>query len=154
MTNQKKKNAKMKISIGSDHRGVALKARIIQELSDITWQDVGTNSGQRTDYPIYAKKVVDDIKDATSDFGILICGSGVGMAVAANREKGIYAALCFSPEIARVAHQDDGVNVLALSSDYCSDEENLAIARAMIAEWAAGSFKGGRYAERLEMLDN
>ncbi len=144
----------MKISIGSDHRGVSLKARIIEELSHITWRDVGTKNTERTDYPIYADKVVHDVKDDSSDFGILICGSGVGMAVAANREKGIYAALCWSPEIARVAYQDDGVNVLALSSDYLSPEENLAITRAIIEQWTKKSFKGGRYADRLEMLDN
>ena len=98
--------------------------------------------------------MVEDIKVGEADYGILICGSGVGMAIAANRSRGIYAALCWSPEIAQVAHQDDGVNILALASDYISDESNIAIVRAMLDEWANKTFKGGRYAQRLKMIDN
>lgn len=152
----------MKISIGSDHRGVALKGLIIKEcvevevngkLYSIEWHDVGADSAERTDYPLYAKKVVSDITAGHTEYGVLICGSGVGMAVAANRTPGIYAALCWSPEIATIAHEDDGVNVLALSSDYISSDENLVIVRAMLIAWAQQAFKGGRYADRLKMID-
>jgi ribose 5-phosphate isomerase B len=88
-----------------------------------------------------------------SDFGILICGSGVGMSIAANRFKKIYAALCWNSEVAEASYADDGANVLVLSSDFLSIQENMAIVVSMINSWKSNTFKGGRYKERLEMID-
>jgi ribose 5-phosphate isomerase B len=139
----------MKISIGADHRGFQLKTSIIEHLDEHEWLDVGCYSEQRTDYPIFAKRVCEDIINAVADCGILICASGVGMAMAANRYKGIYAALSWNTETARSAKEDDGANVLVLPSDFVSAEA----AFTMIDIWLKAEFKEGVYQRRLELID-
>lgn len=139
----------MKISIGSDHKGIELKSKIIQNFKDIDWLDVGTNDFNRTDYPIYAKRVVQNIISNRSEFGILICGSGVGMSIAANRTKKIYAALCWNPQVASAARCDDMANVLVLPADYIT----LELAVDIIKAWLDARFKGGHYKARLDMTD-
>ena len=139
----------MKISIGSDHRGFALKEHLKKELGDIEWLDVGTTDESRVDYPPFAQKVCANMLSGKADLGILICGSGIGMAIAANRFNYIYASVCWNEESAQVARQDDGINVLALPSDFVSDEQAVAITRA----WLSTTFKAGRYQERLDMID-
>ncbi len=154
---------KMKISIGSDHRGFDLKTLIINSFPDISletglkeevvWEDVGCISKQRCDYPIYAKKVANSILNKHAEFGILICGSGIGMAIAANRFKGIYAALCTSPEMATVGRSDDNINVLVLPSGILSEPASLNVVSSMLKAWMQPLFKRGRYKERLDMVD-
>jgi ribose 5-phosphate isomerase B len=139
----------MKISIGSDHRGFILKQKIIENFPSVEWSDVGVSSDDRTDYPIYAKKVCSEILNGKADLGILLCGSGVGMAIAANRHRGIYAANCWSKEVAALARQHDGINVLVLPADFV----DLPKALEIIKSWLGSEFKGGRYQERLEMID-
>lgn len=139
----------MKISIGSDHRGLELKHFLQKALPNITWHDVGALDAHRSDYPEFAELVCKEIIQSKAAAGVLICGSGIGMSIAANRHKKIYAALCWNPEIARLAKEDDGANVLVLPSDFVSGEQALAIFNA----WAQAIFKGGRYADRLDMLD-
>lgn len=139
----------MKISIGADHRGFQLKKTIIALFGDIDWVDVGTDSTERVDYPVYAKRVCENIKMGTSLRGIIICGSGIGACMAANRYKNIYAALCWSPEIARVGVEDDKANVLVLPADFITLEQ----AQAIINMWLTAHFKGGRYQARLDMID-
>ena len=139
----------MKITIGSDHRGYDLKAAIIANFGHYQWLDVGTDSKERTDYPIFAKKVCENILDKTAEFGILICGTGIGMSVAANRFRGIYAALCWNEPIARLARSDDMANVLVIPSAFVSDE----LAFAIIKAWLYTEFKGGTYQKRLELID-
>jgi len=139
----------MKISIGADHRGLSLKTNIMEHLDEHEWLDVGTYTEQRTHYPIFAKRVCQDIIDGVAQCGILICASGIGMSVAANRCKGIYAALCWNVEVARLAKEDDGTNVLVLPSDFVSAETALSI----IDVWLHAEFKEGVYRRRLEMID-
>ncbi len=139
----------MKISIGADHRGFLLKQAIIKRLLDISWLDVGTDSTARTDYPIYAQRVCRDLTEKKADLGILICGSGVGICIAANRYKGIYAALCWNSDVARMAKEDDGANVLVLPADFISEQEAFAIINA----WLKASFKAGVYQKRLALID-
>lgn len=139
----------MKISIGADHRGFALKKAIIDHFSQYTWNDVGAYSSERSDYPIYAKAVSLEILRGDVVCGILICGSGIGVSIAANKFKGIYAALCWSVEIAKRAKEHDGANILILPSDFITQEE----AFAMIEVWLNATFKEGRYRERLKMID-
>lgn len=139
----------MKITIGADHRGFQLKTKIIEYFDHYEWLDVGTYSEQRTDYPIYAKRVCQDIKQEGAQRGILLCGSGIGACIAANRNKGIYAALCWNPEVARMAVEDDGANVLVLPADFVSPEQAFAIVQA----WLKAEFKGGIYQRRLDMID-
>ena len=145
----------MIISIGSDHRGFELKNKILDKFKDssIKLIDLGCFEPIRCDYPIFARKVAQSILKKESDFGILICGSGVGMSIAANRFKKIYAALCWNSEVAEASYADDGANVLVLSSDFLSIQENMAIVVSMINSWKSNTFKGGRYKERLEMID-
>ena len=81
--------------------------------------------------------------------GILLCGSGIGMVIAANRFKGIYAALCWNEAIARVAREDDGSNLLVLPSDFVHEDDAVALVQV----WLKAAFKGGRYQVRLDMLD-
>lgn len=154
----------MKIIIGADHRGVALKSLIMQEirfcagLDDLSiaieWINVGVDSEQRVDYPEVARRACERLLAGDARYAILICASGVGMAMAANRFPQIYAALCWNQEVARTAYADDGVNVLALSAELVESKENLVITRAMLEAWTHQIFKGGRYQERLLMLDN
>jgi ribose 5-phosphate isomerase B len=140
----------MKISIGSDHRGYAHKDAIIQNFPDITWIDVGTENGHdHVDYPIFTKKVCQSVLDQSTDRGILICGSGIGVSIAANRFAKIYAALCWSPEVARVAREHDCANVLALSSDFVSHDVTIQIVKT----WLEAEFLGGKYQKRLDMLE-
>lgn len=148
----------MKIVIGADHRGLELKKNIIQTVTTfgndpIEWVDVGCNKPERCDYPLYAQKVAKNILNEEAMFGILACGSGIGMALAANRFKEIYAGLCWNQEVAQLAHADDGINVLVLSADLVSGEENISIVRAMIDSWSKRTFKEGRYRDRLDMVD-
>ncbi|MBL4588373.1 RpiB/LacA/LacB family sugar-phosphate isomerase, partial [Candidatus Babeliales bacterium] len=89
----------MKISIGSDHRGVKLKASILQHYSEQIFFDVGTNTKERVDYPDFAHAVCQKIINHESDIGILICGTGIGMSITANRYENIFAGLCWSAEI-------------------------------------------------------
>lgn len=140
----------MKISIGADHRGFQLKTKIMQYFDQHEWLDVGTHSEQRTDYPIYAKLVCQDIQSNEAERGILLCGSGVGICIAANRFKGVYAALCWNSDVARMAVEDDGANVLVLPADFVSEEQAISIIKA----WLQSTFKGGLYQRRLEMIDD
>ena len=140
----------MKISIGSDHRGFALKKEIKLFFSNINWIDVGTDSAEkRVDYPLYAKKVCDDLLQKKACRGILICGSGVGVSIAANRNKHIYAALCWNQEVACAARNHDLANVLVLPADFVSEDKAIQIVKT----WIDSEFLGGRYKERLNMID-
>ncbi len=139
----------MKISIGADHRGYALKQAIQEHFSAIDWLDIGAHDATRSDYPSYAAAVTSNVAQHRTDAGILLCGSGIGMSIAANRHKGIYAGLCWSPAVATVAKEDDGINVLIMPADFLQPAEAYAIINA----WLAAEFKSGRYQERLATLD-
>ncbi len=139
----------MKIAIGTDHRGFVHKEYIKQIMSDYVWTDVGTHSDERTDYPVYAQQVVQLFLDKQVDCGILLCSTGIGMAIAANRHKGIYSAVVWNEEVARQSKAEDNVNILVLPSDFVSCEQSVQI----IKIWLTTEFKGGRYAKRLAMID-
>ena len=140
----------MKISIGADHRGYALKQQLIKHFSKYSWLDQGTTSAERCDFPCYAAAVAADVQSGAADVGVLICGSGVGMSIAANRHRGVYAALCWNVDIARLAKENDGSNVLVLPADFVSPEQAVV----MVETWLQATFKGGVYAHRLEMMDD
>ncbi|MFA6066023.1 MAG: RpiB/LacA/LacB family sugar-phosphate isomerase [Candidatus Babeliaceae bacterium] len=141
------------LAIGSDHRGFLLKNFLLQqghfENYTITWIDYGCTSLERTDYPIYAKKVCEAIISQTADLGILLCGNGVGMTIAANRYKKIYAALVWNSLIAVTSKEDDNSNIICMPSDYITEHEACTIIHA----WLNASFKQGRYLERLKLID-
>ena len=139
----------MKIAIGADHHGFAGKEYIKQQLNDIEWVDVGTFNEERTDYPIFAQKACKALLEGEVDCAVLLCGTGIGMAIAANRFPKIYAGLAWNSEIARLSKEDDNVNVLVLPSDFVSPEQMVAMIRA----WLSATFNQGRYQERIAMID-
>lgn len=140
----------MKIFIGSDHRGFVLKEKLKQAFPKVEWHDVGTDSDQkRVDYPVFAKRVCTALLEGKADLGILICGSGVGVSIAANRNPGIYTALAWEPAIARISREHDNANILALPADYISFDVAIDTVKA----WLDAGFAGGRYQERLAMID-
>ncbi|MFR8104763.1 MAG: ribose 5-phosphate isomerase B [Clostridia bacterium] len=138
------------IALGSDHGGYKLKEEIKKYLKEqgIAYKDYGTDSEERTDYPIYAKKVAEAVQKKECDKGILLCRSGYGMTVVANKYKGIRAASIADRESAKFAKADDDINVITLGGDYLTINEAVCIIR----NWIATEFKGGRYQERLDMI--
>ena len=139
------------IAIGSDHGGYKLKEEIKKYLSEIgiEYKDFGTDSEERTDYPIYAKKVAEAIQSKECDKGILLCKSGCGMAIVANKFKGIRAGLVINENEAKFAKADDDINVITIGGNNTSIEETIKIIRM----WLGTEFKGGRYQERIEMIN-
>ncbi len=139
----------MNIAIGADHRGYVLKKAIQDQLTQITWHDKGTHSVERTDYPMYAHAVVKELLNKRVEAGILICGTGVGMSIAANRHPGVYAALVWSVAIARRAKEEDYANILVIPADYVTAAQTVE----MIKVWLAASSKEGQYKERILAID-
>lgn len=139
------------IALGNDHGGYKLKQEIKKYLEEkeIEYKDYGSFDENRTDYPIYAKKVAQAIQKQECDKGILICKSGYGMAVVANKYKGIRAASIINEEAAKFAKADDDINVIALGGEYLTTNEAICIIR----NWLGTKFKGGRYEERLKMIE-
>src|SRR3989338_1412066 len=111
---------KIRLVIGVDHAGVALKEKLQKNFCvsglTIEWKDVGAFSEERVDYPDFAKKVVDEVAQGGADMGVLICGTGIGMSIAANRDKRIRAAMIYSDETAALARQHNDVNVACFGS--------------------------------------
>jgi len=140
----------MKIAIGADHRGFNHKEYIKQHITLIQWVDVGAFNTKRSDYPIFSHAVCKMILQGEGvDLGVLICGTGVGMVITANRYKNIYAALVWNKKVARQSREHDNANIIVLPSDYVSVEQAVA----MVNAWREVSFIGGRYAERIKMID-
>ena len=139
------------IAIGCDHGGYKLKEEIKKYLDEIglEYKDFGTFSEERTDYPIYAKEVAKSVSSGESEKGLLICRSGHGMAIVANKFKGVRAAAITSEDDARFAKADDDINVITLGADYLTTNEAICIIR----NWLGAEFKGGRYEERLKMIE-
>lgn len=143
---------KYTIAIGADHRGFALKEFLMGKKYtkyEIVWIDVGTFSHERSDYPEFALAALDVMYEKNVDYAVLLCATGIGMAVVANRFSGIYAGVAWNAEIAKLAKEDDKVNVLVLPSDYVTNEESSEILDA----WLSAEFKHGRYEKRIAMID-
>ena len=139
------------IAIGCDHGGYKLKQELEKYLEElgIEYKDFGTFNEERTDYPIYAKKVAKAVSDKECEKGILVCRSGHGMAVVANKFKNVRAANFKSEEEARAAKADDDINVVTFGADYLDISEAIRIMRS----WLGTEFKGGRYQERIDMIN-
>lgn len=139
------------IAIGSDHGGYKLKEEIKRYFDEknIEYKDFGTDSEERTDYPIYAKKVAEEVSKKRCELGILACRSGAGMTIAANKFKGVRAANFTNEEETRLSTSDDKINIAVLGGDYIKSDLAVRIIRI----WLATEFKGGRYQERLDMLE-
>jgi ribose 5-phosphate isomerase B len=139
-----------KIAIGGDHIGYPLKEEIKNYLSELGYacQDLGAHSADRTDYPLFAREVTSAITSKKADAGILICGTGVGMAITANKVKGIRAVVCSEPYSAMLSRQHNNTNVLALGARVVG----LELARMIVKSWLEAEFEGGRHASRLEII--
>ncbi len=141
----------MKLSIGSDHAGFNLKSRIIEYLESNKHIiiDIGPKNNDRVDYPDYAHKLVNSILNKESELGILICGSGNGISMAANKHNDIRAALCWNSEIAILAKKHNDANVLALPARFISLEE----AKNIIDSFLSSTFEGGRHLNRVNKIN-
>ncbi len=140
----------MRIAIGSDHRGFQLKTRLIEYLSqhgdDVL--DLGTNGQESCDYPDFAKAVAEAVSRGEAERGILICGTGIGMAIAANKVPGIRAAPVQDELSAEMSRRHNDLNVLCLSADMLG-QKNI---ENMLDIWLKTEFEGGRHARRVEKI--
>ena len=138
----------MNIYIASDHAGYQLKQEIIENYSEFI--DLGTNSNNSVDYPDYAKKIANKIlEDKINSKGILICGTGIGMSISANRFKGIRAALCHSSEFAELSRKHNNSNILVLPGRYINLNEALNCVKLFLNT----QFSLGRHLNRLNKID-
>jgi len=140
----------MKISIAADHAGVELKQRLQAALTSAGHQvvDHGTNSTASVDYPDYAATVAHDIMDGSADCGILICGTGIGMSIAANKFDGIRAAVAINPEEVGLARSHNDANILAIGARFTAPAD----ADKMVQAFLNTPFDGGRHTRRLEKI--
>ena len=139
----------MNISIGNDHAGVDYKNYIIKNLEEkYNIVNHGTDDTNSVDYPDFAHPVSLDIDNRKSDFGVLICGSGNGVAMTANKYKKVRAALCWSEEIAKLAKQHNNANVVCIPARFISKEEALQIVKSFIDT----NFEGGRHERRVNKI--
>ena len=139
----------MNISIGNDHAGVDYKNYIIKNLEEkYNIVNHGTDDTNSVDYPDFAHPVSLDIDNRKSDFGVLICGSGNGVAMTANKYKKVRAALCWSEEIAKLAKQHNNANVVCIPARFISKKEALQIVKSFIDT----KFEGGRHERRVNKI--
>ena len=138
------------IAIGCDHGGFKLKEEVIKYLKEkeIEVKDFGCYSEDRVDYPVIAKAVAESVQKKESDYGILICRSGLGMCIVANKFKGIRSVPCYNEETARFSKMHNNANVLTLGADYVAVSEAIRIVRM----WLATEFEGGRHETRVNMI--
>lgn len=143
----------MRIAIGSDHRGVQIKAKLVTGLSteghDV--EDVGTHGEQSADYPDFAKIIGERISSGQADRGILICGTGIGMAITANKFPGVRAATCHDEVMAEMCRRHNDVNVLCLPGDLIGNRSVADLVR-LVKVWLVTEFEGGRHQRRLDKI--
>lgn len=140
----------MKIALASDHAGYAEKERLKTVLREIgvEFDDLGAASEESVDYPDFAREVGERVARGEAEQGLLVCGSGTGMAMAANKVAGVRAAVAWSEETARLARQHNDANVLAIGARTTPPEEIPKIVRA----WFESDFEGGRHTQRVEKI--
>ena len=140
----------MKLAIGSDHAGFLLKEKIKKHLENKANEvkDFGCYSEERADYPDFAHPVAEGVEKKAFDFGILVCGSGNGISMAANKHKGIRSAVCWSEELAKQARQHNDANIIALPARFIKEEEAIKCVDAFLKE----KFEGGRHADRVKKI--
>ena len=138
------------IALGCDHGGYELKQEIKKYLDEkgIEYKDYGCDSLDSVDYPIYAKKVAHAILDGECEKGILICGTGLGISLAANKVKGIRAAVCSEPFTAKMARVHNNCNILAFGARVVGAE----LAKMIVETWLDAEFEGGRHQRRVDLI--
>ncbi|NPA16066.1 MAG: ribose 5-phosphate isomerase B [Deferribacteres bacterium] len=140
----------MKVVIGSDHGGYKMKEYVKALIADMGHEveDVGTFSEESVDYPEYAFKVAKAVVDGRADRGVLLCGTGIGMSIVANRFPGIRAALCHDVYTAKMSRRHNDANVLVLGGRVLSED----VAKDIVAVWFVEEFEGGRHERRLNKI--
>ncbi len=140
----------MKIGIGNDHAAVEMKNEVVAYLEEKGYEVVnyGTNTVESCNYPEYGERVGRAVVDGEVDLGILICGTGVGISLAANKVKGVRAVVCSEPYSARLSRQHNNTNVLAFGARVIGIE----MAKMIIDEWLNAEFMGGRHQTRVDMI--
>jgi ribose 5-phosphate isomerase B len=140
----------MRIAVGSDHRGFDVKRRVIGYLHQLGHEiiDAGTHGSDSVDYPDIAFQVGHAVSEGRAERGILICGTGIGMCIAANKVKGVRAAPCHDSITAEMSRRHNDANVLCLSADLLGEE----LIDRMIRLWLETSFEGGRHGRRVEKI--
>ena len=141
----------MKISIGNDHAGLEYKKAIVKflENNNHTVINHGTDTGNSVDYPDFGHPVATDVETGNVDFGIVICGSGNGIAMTVNKHQGIRAALCWSKEIAQLARQHNNANIISIPARFTSIPQAVEMVEAFLNT----EFEGGRHANRVDKID-
>ena len=140
-----------KISIGCDHAGFEVKEMILNLLNEMGYEmiDFGTNSSESVDYPVYGIKVGESVASKQVDRGIVVCGSGIGISIAANKVRGIRAALCSTVEHAVLSRKHNNANVLAIGARLTKNQE----IKEIVINWLNTSFEGGRHQERINLIE-
>lgn len=142
----------MKIAIGCDHVGYRLKLHIIEHLRSKGHEmvDLGCDSEERCDYPVYGEAVARAVSGGECECGVLICGTGVGISLAANKVKGIRAVVCSEPYSAKLSKQHNNANIVAFGARVVGE----AMAEMIVDEYLAASFEGGRHADRVALISD
>ena len=140
----------MRVALGADHAGVTLKTKIAQRLDErhLSYRDFGPTSDESVDYPDFALDVANSVASGEADVGILVCGSGIGMAIAANKIRGIRAAPITTTAAARLARQHNNANVLTLGARSLTPDDALDIVETFLAT----PFEGGRHQRRVDKI--
>lgn len=141
----------MKVAVGSDHGGLDLKEAVISVLRDLNleFEDMGTHDRSSCDYPDYAEKVAAAVASGAYEQGILICGTGIGMSIAANKVHGVRAALCNEIFSAKMARAHNNANILCLGARVVGP----SVAEEIVRAYFTSSFEGGRHAQRVEKIN-
>lgn len=141
----------MKIAVASDHGGFLLKEEVKRHLKErgIEVLDLGTDSEESVDYPVYGKACGEAVVSKEADLGVVVCGTGIGISMAANKVKGVRCGLCTSVEMARLTKQHNNANILALGGR----TTDPALAMEIVDVWLDTEFEGGRHQRRTDMLD-
>lgn len=142
----------MRVSIGADHGGLLLRESIIKYLADSGYEitDHGTKNKESVDYPDYAKIVGEDITSGKSDFGVLVCTSGIGMSISANKIPGIRAALIYNEDAAEYARRHNNANIICVGEKYVTPY----IGAKCVKTFLETPFEGGRHEKRLKKIEN
>ena len=140
----------MKIVLANDHSAVDMKKEILAHLEEKGYQviDIGTNSPESCDYPVFGERAGKMVASGEADLGILICGTGGGISLAANKVKGVRACVCSEPYSAKLSRMHNDTNILAFGARVVGTE----LAKMIVDEWLASEFEGGRHKRRVDMI--
>lgn len=140
----------MKIAVGCDHGGIVLKKSVVDTLEELgaTVVDLGTYDESSVDYPVYGLKVAEAVASGECDCGVIMCGTGIGISIAANKVKGIRAAVVTNEYMAEMTKRHNNANIISLGGRVVSPEEAAAIVKA----WFNAEYEGGRHQKRLDII--